>query len=375
MILNNESLKSTYFTHGFHPYPAKFTPQMVGMFLSKYAKKGQAVLDPFCGSGTTLVECSLNGIHSVGIDLNPIAALISRAKTHVYTEQDISVAKSFLEGLTNHSLFNEPSVSYLSQMRIPEFPNRDHWFQKNVLLELSELKSKIDQIRGACVSDLLNCAFSKIIVKVSNQDSEVRYTAKQKNHKDGVVFNLFSTTLQNYLDILINSDYKLYASVRVVNQDVMEALKREDSNSYDFIITSPPYINTFDYYLYHKLRMFWLGFDHRIIRKQEIGNHHRIDTKTFEAAKKEYVESMKEIFLELSRVAKFNSRFIIIIGDGIVDGCTIDMSIVVREICKGLSLEIENVQSTDLSKITRSFNRKFSNAPKREHIITIINTK
>ena len=71
--------------------------------------------------------------------------------------------------------------------------------------------------------------------------------------------------------------------------------------------------------------MFWLGFDHKIVRQKEIGNHHRIDTKIFDVAKSEYIDSMTNIMNELSRVSKPNSYFVMIIGDGIIDRITIDM--------------------------------------------------
>jgi len=79
---NNNEKKSTYFTHGFHPYPAKYTPQLVNKYLSNFCKQGFTLLDPFCGSGTTVVEGAINGINSVGIDLNPIAYIVSKAKSN-----------------------------------------------------------------------------------------------------------------------------------------------------------------------------------------------------------------------------------------------------------------------------------------------------
>ena len=121
--------------------------------------------------------------------------------------------------------------------------------------------------------------------------------------------------------------------------------------------------------------MFWLGYDHRPVRQKEIGNHHRIDTKSFQEAKTEYIESMSEIMNELSRVSKPNSYFVMIIGDGIIDGITIDMSQVISDITDNCNYEIENIESINLSEITRSFNRKFSNAPKKEHSIILKNNK
>lgn len=377
-MIIDKNKNTTYYTHGFHPYPAKFTPQMVNKYLNLYCKGGYTILDPFCGSGTTLVEGVINSMNSVGIDLNPIAFIISKAKTNLYTKNDIIEAKRFIaeiELVTSKNSFSKWYQVTKSETIIPNIPNLNHWFQKNVSIELAILKKKLDEIKNLHIKDLMFCAFSKIIVKVSNQDSEVRYTAKNKNHPDGIVISLFIDTVKNYLKALNTTEYVINAKAEVHNADAYEVLKKYDDNHFDFVITSPPYINTFDYYLYHKQRMFWLGLDHRPVRKNEIGNHHRIDTKTFEIAKAEYIDSMTLVIDQLSRVSKTNSFFVMIIGDGIVNGITIDMSRVVTEICENSNYEIQQIESINLSDITRSFNRKFTNAPKKEHTIILKNRK
>lgn len=367
-MINNLQKNTTYFTHGFHPYPAKYTPQLVNKYLSSFCKQGYTILDPFCGSGTTVVEGAINGINSVGIDLNPIAYIVSKAKSNKYEENDICLIDNIISQI--RKINNEPT-----NIEIPDFPNRSHWFQDNVCLELADLKAKINFVENQNVKDLLLCAFSKIIVRVSNQDSEVRYTAKNKNIPNGMVYSLFIDTLINYIDILKSSEFRILAKTEIFNGDTGIELQRFNENHFDFVITSPPYINTFDYYLYHKLRMFWLDYDHRPIRQKEIGNHHRIDTKDFTTAKKEYIDSMSSIMNELSRVSKSKSNFVMVIGDGIVDGITIDMSQVIAEICQYSNYKIQSIESVNLSDITRSFNKKFSNAPKKEHNIILTNIK
>ena len=69
-----------YLLHRLHSYPARFIPQIPKRAITRWSKPGDLVLDPFCGSGTTLLECSLAGRNSIGIDNNPVATLISRAK-------------------------------------------------------------------------------------------------------------------------------------------------------------------------------------------------------------------------------------------------------------------------------------------------------
>ena len=364
-----QTKSTTYFTHGFHPYPAKYTPQLVSKYLSSFCKQGNTILDPFCGSGTTIVEGAINGINSVGIDLNPIAYIVSKAKSNQYQNKDIQLIDKIIKQ------FKTLKTNLSSDVQIPDFPNRSHWFQDNVCIELAKLKSKINLVENENVKDLLLCAFSKIIVKVSNQDSEVRYTAKNKNIPDGTVYHLFIETLFNYVNVLKSSEYKILAKTEIFNGDTLSELNQFSENHFDFVMTSPPYINTFDYYLYHKLRMFWLDYDHRPVRQKEIGNHHRIDTKDFATAKKEYIDSMANIMSELSRVSKPKSSFVMIIGDGIVDKITIDMSKVISELCESSNYKIQSIESVNLADITRSFNRKFSNAPKKEHNIILKNNK
>jgi site-specific DNA-methyltransferase (cytosine-N4-specific) len=365
--MNNNS--TTYYTHGFHPYPAKYTPQLVSKYLTSFCQEGNTILDPFCGSGTTVVEGAIKGINSVGIDLNPIAYIVSKAKSNKYEGEDLRFARNLIPQI--QSLNGD----LLANVVIPDFPNRAHWFQDNVCLELANLKSIINSVENQRVKDLLLCAFSKIIVRVSNQDSEVRYTAKKKNHPNGIVYQLFTDTLMSYYEILNSNNYSILANTEIFNGDTLAELRRFPDNRFDFVMTSPPYINTFDYYLYHKLRMFWLDYDHRPVRKNEIGNHHRIDTKDFTAAKTEYMDSMSHIMSELSRVSKSRSKFVMIIGDGIVDGITIDMSQVISEICNNSNYKIQSIESINLSDVTRSFNKKFSNAPKKEHSIVLTNYK
>lgn len=365
----NKIKNTTYFTHGFHPYPAKYTPQLVNKYLSSFCKRGYTILDPFCGSGTTVVEGAINRINSVGIDLNPIAYIVSKAKSNSYKYDDIQSVDEIIHQM---QAFNAKESF---DVRVPEFPNRSHWFQDNVCVELANIKTKINLLENGNAKDLLLCAFSKIIVKASNQDSEVRYTAKNKNHPNGYVYNLFVETLLDYVGVLKSKEYSILAKTEIFNGDTLLKLENFADNHFDFIMTSPPYINTFDYYLYHKLRMFWLDYDHRPVRQKEIGNHHRIDTKDFTTAKKEYVDSMSKIMDELSRVSKPNSNFVMIIGDGIVDGITIDMSQVIDEICEDSNYKVQSIESFNLSDITRSFNKKFSNAPKKEHNIVLRNYK
>ena len=91
MNLDFELHDTQYSTHGLHPYPAKMIPQVAEKLIQEYGKKATMLFDPFCGSGTTLVEARLNGIQSVGFELNPLARLIAKVKTTNIEEKTLEL--------------------------------------------------------------------------------------------------------------------------------------------------------------------------------------------------------------------------------------------------------------------------------------------
>jgi site-specific DNA-methyltransferase (cytosine-N4-specific) len=83
-----KNFKTQYLTHTFHPYPARFIPQIPLTFIKLFTNEGETVLDPMCGCGTTIVEAFLNNRNSVGNDLNPLAVLITKVKTTLIDENE-----------------------------------------------------------------------------------------------------------------------------------------------------------------------------------------------------------------------------------------------------------------------------------------------
>ena len=81
---------TSYISHGYHRYPAKFIPQVVSRLIKEYSKKGNWVIDPFGGCGTTLIESKVIQRNSIGVDINPVAVLITKAKKNSYSARNPS---------------------------------------------------------------------------------------------------------------------------------------------------------------------------------------------------------------------------------------------------------------------------------------------
>ena len=103
-----------YLTHNIHRYSGKFIPQIAGKAIDLLTEPNDLILDSYMGSGTTLLEAMLRGRNSVGIDLNPLAVLISRVKTTIVSSDDIVEIYSELLPFVNY-LASGGQLSLMSQ--------------------------------------------------------------------------------------------------------------------------------------------------------------------------------------------------------------------------------------------------------------------
>lgn len=362
---------TTYLTHNFHSYPAKFVPQIPNYFITKLTSEKDVVLDPFVGCGTTMVECKLLNRNGIGVDLNPIATLVSSAKVNELSEDEITEINIILNRIRDSiKLFLENNNLKLN---IPEFYNRDHWFQSNVQKELTIIINEINKIKNDHISIFLKTAFSSIIVTVSNQESDTRYAAKNKSIDNFQTYTTFEKKVKSMLVRIKEFNLKSTKSeIKIYNKDARE-LHFISDNSVDLVVTSPPYANTYDYYLYHKLRMYWLNYDVSNVKKMEIGSRDKHSSQKKDIS--DFNNNIKLCFKEVVRVLKPEKHVIIVIGDSIIRKEFFNAKEMMIKMGKEIGLEFINSSSEKLKKTTRMFNPKFTNALKNEHIMIFKNMK
>ena len=135
---SDKTIKDTaYITHNYYTYPAKFIPQLVSRLINTYTKEKELVVDPFMGSGTTIVESIVNKRYACGVDINEIAYLISKVKT---TPLDIELLKKeyliLEEKFTNYSVLVEKDILVKAKNIVPENDRIDYWFKPKQKEEL-----------------------------------------------------------------------------------------------------------------------------------------------------------------------------------------------------------------------------------------------
>ena len=122
-----------------HPYPARFIESIPRSLIDALGvKPGTSIMDPFCGSGTTLLEAKKRGIDSVGVDLNPIACLISKVKTQQAQVNLVEVGNEICDRAETYCLKHG--------MEIPNIPNLDHWFKSDIQKSIYALVTEINNI-------------------------------------------------------------------------------------------------------------------------------------------------------------------------------------------------------------------------------------
>lgn len=285
-------------THGFHNYPAIMVPQIAGELIDRFCKDAELLFDPYCGSGTSLVEAYIRGIDSIGTDLNPLARLLSRAKTTPLVANELEKHLTIFSDIVFRSGFGVPLSS---DHKIPEITNIDYWFDKRIQCQLAFIRNFIAQIGNVRIRDFFRVAFSETARESSwtrNGEFKLyRMTEEQMLKFRPDVFAIMEKKLkraQKGLSELVK-DKQGQASVKVYDFDSVKGipegiLKRE---AVDIVVTSPPYGDsrtTVAYGQFSRLSNEWLDFreanqvDRRLMGGTGNGNIPEFNCKVLDQA-------------------------------------------------------------------------------------------
>ena len=358
-------------THAMHPYPAKFIPQIPRRFIERLSKRGDTVYDPFLGSGTTATEANIMGRDAIGNDANELAVLIAKAKTTPIPNEKLYSLNSLLNRI--YKRINRLYTKKENGAVKPEIVNLDLWFKDFVISELAIIKEEIEKLKDPDLVDFSLVALSGIIISVSKQDSDTRYTrvVKEISHFD--TFNKFMRRLNKLVRIMKASNHLIGNGKSTFK--VADTRKKNvfGADSAHLTITSPPYPNAYDYHLYHKYRFYWLGMNPRELRKNEIGAHADYSKKNGPDEFK-FMNDMEKCLLNTSRILKRGGYFVLVVGNSILQGRKIKNNEIIKQAAEKTPFDFTAEFTRNLKLSRKSFNPKIGNI-KTENILVFKNLK
>lgn len=275
---NFSKVDTSYLTHGFHDYPARMIPQIAQRLIDRYIPGGGKILDPFCGSGTTLVEAQLANRHAVGIDINPLAVLLSKVKaTPIDFKKKRFDAVSFFEAVQKEHLTAK------REKKLPKPPTDIyhrllHWFKEPVAVDLQFLYQAVSDVKDDDIRDFLKVVLSDTAFRTSNIDLRSSRFIRIYHEKELAKFN--PNVLKQFHIKLIDSTSRMNQfsrKIRTLNiKRNLATVQEGDARHlpffegvFDGAITSPPYgeeKSTIGYARWSKLSVAWLRLNENEVR-------------------------------------------------------------------------------------------------------------
>jgi site-specific DNA-methyltransferase (cytosine-N4-specific) len=259
--INTGKKQSTrYSTHGLHEYKGKYNPQIVRSIMNIIGIDGScAVLDPFCGSGTTMLECLHAGVSSVGMDINPFAVFVSNVKLSsisIDCSEAESVFRNVKESLVNCTVSLGPTDS--GDKRIGYLKK---WIPEKELCLLESLLYLTESV-DPDIASFLRLTASDLIREYSLQEpSDLRIRRRISPYPEVALLDAWEKNVRKYLhNISVVQKHYIPSKVKnyAVEFDVRSPFQSTD-RQFDAAITSPPYATALPYIDTQRISLVWLG--------------------------------------------------------------------------------------------------------------------
>ena len=352
---------TTYITHGYHRYPAKFIPQLARRLIEEYSEEGNTVLDPFCGCGTTLVESVVSRRYSYGYDINPISIMISMAKVR------------HLDPVALNEAYEQIGIDFWKvRPQSPENERIDYWYREKQKVELSRLLRAIRDIEDMDIRRFFICGFSNILKNCSIWHQKSNKPTRDMKKKIPDVMRTFNRQMRMMLRGNAAFRESMNGETFLANVQCRDSRRLPlVDESVDLIVTSPPYVTSYEYGDLHQLSMLWLeGLENlRAFRQTFIGSAlSQVESAIVESASLthssiaseigmqltskngktassviSYFQSMYEIWSELHRLLRIGGKVCIVIGNTSLKGVEITNAEVFVEQIQGLGFKLIDV--------------------------------
>ena len=368
------------FTHPFHTYPARMDPAMARALIAGLGGRG-AVLDPFCGSGTTLVEARAAGRAATGSDLNPLAVAIARTRTwtapparrRALVETARAIAAEALEEgkAARRSGHQRAPLRRAGKNALARDRQIGEWFAPHVRRELELIASLIDGETDRELRDHLRVLLSSILYKVSRRASDTDPRRVERNIARGNPARLFAARAELLATGLDELAARRGPIPRVLCADVRRL--EVPAGGFELVVTSPPYAGTYDYADQHGLRMAFLGIDSGELERHEIGARARFVGGPDRRARalEDYGRDLAAALAAVARALAPGGRAALVVGDSMAGREPVRVDLLVKR-AVAPPLALVAWASQERPALGNAEKRAFAgSAPKREHILLL----
>lgn len=355
--------------HGFHSYPARLHPQTAHALIEALSIPGDTVLDPFCGSGTVLIEALALGRAAVGTDINPLSVSLSKLKT--------SAPGQLIRG--HWSAAAQKVAEVATERRTKKagptrrYPAEDlQLFDIHVLLELDGLSAGIQQLEDSGAKSAMKLVLSSLLTKMSKRQSDSSRTEVERRRPGGFATRMFLDRTRELCTQMAEFESLLPCPPRVkaLVTDARE-LAPIKSKSVDLIVCSPPYPGVYDYFDHHRARLRWLGLGVGRFESREIGSRRQLTQLDAQGARNTWLNDLLSVLRATARVLRPGAHLCCVVADVAMPGLTLlgDESVAAAAVRAGL--EVVAVGSQSRPQFYRRSERAFAERERAEHLLIL----
>jgi SAM-dependent methyltransferase len=357
-------------THGFHSYAGRMHPTIARGGVEAYSARGELVVDPFCGSGTVLVEAMGAGRRAVGVDASPLGVAIARARTTLLGADGRARLESEAVAIA------EESGARARKRRRPELPvwSRQELtrFHPHVLFELLGLRELVLATKDDDVGHALRLCLSSLLVKFMKSGPEAPRDGESKRIGRGMPSRMLADRareLSQGLGALEARTPAGTAPARVLLGDArkLDAVKKGEAA---LVLSSPPYAGTYDYAALHDVRFLWLDLPRAAFRGAQLGAR-QPGMEAVGVSARIWQDAQRRWIGEIARVLRPGGHALLVVGDGIVDGRVEDAPEGVASSAAPLGLEPVARASQGRPIHDARVRNVFGERPRREHLLLL----
>ena len=326
-------------THGFHPWPARMHPAIARVILERSG--APALVDPFCGAGTTLIEARVRGARSFGVDLSPLAIRLARVKASVPSRAS---RVAFLEAAEALAAASEARVRGRVPMTVELPPPLRARWDMHVLKELGGLREELRALDAPePLREALTLVFSSILTKVGRQRSETEEQLAPRRIRKGLATEIFlrkAVELERRWAAL--AEVARGPAPELVEGDARRLPELLGQRRAPLILTSPPYGGTYDYATHHAHRMAWLGLDDRALRRGELGARRHAGAPD---ARARWDRDVVAMLRAMAAALEPSGAIVLVMGDALLGGEQVPVPAQLARLAPAAGLVVHGVAS------------------------------